>query len=225
MKPFVTGLEAFGYSTSDIKNIHKPAQITILLRYPDPKQYQKVPQRNLQIKNYFSDLNQEIIKKYQLKDVENLDFDSIQTWIEPKFLEKISRDKNIHHILVKKIKGVRVKKSKILKNTSWAWYTVKALIAVQIENQTRGPQSHEERFVVVKARSEKEAAQKFKRHQLRNEEMYFNFKLQIVRWHLIKILDVYELYGITFPDQNSMTEIFSSISEGKVTPETAWIIK
>jgi hypothetical protein len=117
------------------------------------------------------------------------------------------------------IEGFRRKK---LKSPKRRWYAVRARFAIQVERQTKGRQSYEDRIVLVRAKSFKHAMKRF-RKSVKTENYsapYLNSRGRMVRWHLERIIYVYEtdLKHVSSDD----TEVYSHIKTRKMKPKYEW---
>jgi hypothetical protein len=85
-----------------------------------------------------------------------------------------------------------LRKRKLRPNRQKKWYAVQAQFAVEIEGQTRGLQTVEERIILVKAASAEEAERKAHEDFAIYSEPYLNDDYQVVRWQFEAILDIYD---------------------------------
>jgi hypothetical protein len=103
---------------------------------------------------------------------------------------------------------------------SRAWFCVWAIIAVQIEGHRKGAVTVEDRLVLVKAFSAKEAASRVRRTTKRETQPYLNLDGELVRWQLVSVKDVFELFDdVIDPDG---TEVYSKLRRIPMRPELAW---
>ncbi len=123
----------------------------------------------------------------------------------------------VHSILIERISGYPRRKEL---QHSLSWYCVRALVAIQIEGQTRGNQSVEDRFVIVRAFSFKDAERRLQREWCDYATPYLNSDSRLVRWQLDKVVDVYEIYGDEI-DPNG-TEIYSQLISRRMKPAYQW---
>ncbi len=232
MSPFLLGLEKFGLTLQKLKNISQPIKVTLTFQDPKAIHYQNfsLPERKEKLENFFLKTIKKFLKQYNITAYDTLDTSTtslaiLKTWTDAKTLEQWTKDPSLHHILIEKIEGKKLIKSSPNKTASQtkSWYTVKALLVLQIENQTTGTQTTEERYFLVKARSVTEARQKAVQACRSSEEPYFNHQLLLLRWKLIKITDVYELYPSDNPEKIPLVETYSSLKIKKITPLTSWI--
>ena len=95
--------------------------------------------------------------------------------------------KGVNFVSIRSIEGLRRRKQP----TALEWYCVRALVVVEVEGQTRGLQTTEDRFVLVRARSFKEAERRLGSHWREYSRPYLNSDGEQVRWKLEKVVDVY----------------------------------
>lgn len=101
-----------------------------------------------------------------------------------------------------------------------SWYCVRALVAIQVEGQTKGRQAIEDRFVVVKARSMSDAEKRLKKHWQEYGDPYLNSDGLAARWNFEKVIDVYEMVPTEI--DSAGTEVYSSLSARKFKSNDVW---
>jgi hypothetical protein len=100
------------------------------------------------------------------------------------------------------------------------WFAVKARFAIQIEGQTAGLQSYEDRIVIVKACSFEDAENKLQPQFKQYSAPYLNPHGFMARWAYERILDCYEI-GDEEIDARG-TEFFSVLARRRMMPKYAW---
>lgn len=100
------------------------------------------------------------------------------------------------------------------------WYAVQARFAIQIEGQTKGMQSYEDRIIVVKALSPEDAERRLHREFRDYAAPYLNPYYELVRWKFERVLDVYQISDDAFDPKG--TEVFSVLRERRMRPEFKW---
>ena len=81
-------------------------------------------------------------------------------------------------------------------------------------------QTIEERIVLVKAFSPKDADERLRREWEAYAEPYLNSDGELVRWRMEEIIDVYEL-GETEIDPKG-TEVYSVLTQRRMRPQYEW---
>jgi uncharacterized protein DUF4288 len=123
----------------------------------------------------------------------------------------------VHSILVKHISGY-TRRRKLQHPLSW--FCLRALVAIQIEGQTHGNQSIEDRFVIVRALSAKDAKRCLQSEWLDYATPYLNSDSRLVRWNLEKVVDVYEMIGDEINPKG--TEVYSRLRSRRMKPAYQW---
>ena len=103
------------------------------------------------------------------------------------------------------------------------WFAVQARFAIQVEGQTTGLQSYEDRIVLVKAASFEQAKSKLQPEFKQYATPYLNPRGFMVRWAFERVLDGYEI-GDEEIDPRGM-EVFSVLARRRMKPEFAWKTK
>jgi hypothetical protein len=123
---------------------------------------------------------------------------------------------------VDSVRVVRIKGRSRRRQTHRApgWFAVKARFAVQIEGQTKGMQTCEERIVLVIARSfaeaERKAMREFRQYEVPSLTMMGHFYRSVFE----TILDTYNVYEDAI-DPNG-TEVFSELKQRRMKPGYEW---
>lgn len=102
------------------------------------------------------------------------------------------------------------------------FFCFNVVIQIQIEGVQKGNQMIDECFLMVTARNLEQAERKLKRHFKREEDVYLNYKGQMVRWSLERIEESY-LTFIT-PEENfeKPVEVFSKLKQRRLKRENIW---
>lgn len=122
-----------------------------------------------------------------------------------------------HYVKVLKIKGMSRKRET---RRTPRWFAVKARFAVQIEGQTKGMQTYEERIILIWARSFAEAERKAMREFRQYETSYLTTSGHFCCWALETVLDTYDV-GDDAIDPNG-TEVFSELKQRRMKPDYEW---
>jgi hypothetical protein len=101
-----------------------------------------------------------------------------------------------------------------------SFYAVRARVAIQIEGETEGFQTIEDRIVLVRARSFEDAEERLASEWESYGEPFLNSRGERVRWHLEEVVDVYDL--LTNKIDPKGTEVYSRLSRRKMKPEFEW---
>lgn len=131
-------------------------------------------------------------------------------------IPRLLRIAAIERVWIDKIPGRRKRKPK----PRLRWFTVHARVAIQIEGQTRGSQTYEDRFVAVKATSVKDAERRLRPEFRAYAAPYLNSDGEMVRWALEEIVDVYDT-GETELD-GVCVEVYSILKRRRMRPERVW---
>jgi Domain of unknown function (DUF4288) len=143
----------------------------------------------------------------------------LRATVRAKDVATIASFPEIDWVTVRKIQGLRPKRKKP-KSEELELYCVRAKVAIQIEGQTRGRQTWEDRFVLVLARSSDDAEARLEKQWIEYAKPYLNPAGYMVRWQLEKIVDVYHtFYSVIDPKE---TEVFSSLHERNIKPAYEW---
>jgi hypothetical protein len=122
----------------------------------------------------------------------------------------------LNHVWIDSIDGLKAVKHK----PSLSWFTVHARFAIQIESQTKGMQTYEERFVAVKATSFEEAVRIVRPEFRAYARPYLNPAGEMVRWQFEKVVNVYDMGEVQF--DGSPVEVFSTLKKRRMRPDLAW---
>ncbi len=104
-------------------------------------------------------------------------------------------------------------------------WSIKARFAVQIEQQTTGLQTVEERILLVTAPDEETARQLLLPTFADYAEPYLNSAGCLVRWQFEQFLDAYEVEAGALASQlpPEGLEVFSETKSRRLTPARAWL--
>jgi len=101
-----------------------------------------------------------------------------------------------------------------------AWFAVKARFAIQYEDQTQGMQEYEDRILLVRGRSFKDAERKAMREFRQYGMVLLTSTGHFYRWTFEAILAIYETF-IDEIDPNG-TEVYSEMKKRRIKPEYEW---
>ena len=128
----------------------------------------------------------------------------------------LSRNDTVSYCSIQEIEGKKVKKP------NRSFISVKVRIGIRVEGFNKGRQSYEDRIVLVKAKSTKDAKLKVKKGVKKESVPYLNSNGRLVNWKFEKILDAYETGIVSLKEYNEKygVEVFSRIRHRKITPLT-----
>jgi hypothetical protein len=98
---------------------------------------------------------------------------------------------------------------------------VRALVGIQVEGQTSGYQTFEERIVLIRARSPKDACRRLAKEWREYAFPGINSMGGLFRWQLEEILDVYELFADHI-DLDRGTEVYSRLGKRLAKGRPQW---
>jgi hypothetical protein len=99
------------------------------------------------------------------------------------------------------------------------WYCVRALVVVEVEGKVRGVQTTEDRFVLLKASSFKDAERRLRPQWREYAQPYLNSEGEQVRWKLEKVVDVYATGDRKIDPRGA--EVYSKLSARRMKPVRA----
>ena len=109
---------------------------------------------------------------------------------------------------------------KLKQSRTLDWYAVQARFAIQVEEETKGMQSYEDRIMVVKASSPDDAERRLRREFRDYATPYLNSNYEMVRWNFERVLHVYQMNDAEFNPKG--TEVFSVLRGRRMRPEFEW---
>jgi len=132
-------------------------------------------------------------------------------------LDRVRELRGIGYIWVRRVEGLRCSPRKPQEE----WFAVRGRVMIQIEGQRKGLQKYEERILLVRARTFREAERRALREFVNYAKLlYLNPSGRIVRWKLEKIIDVYET-DLEELDPRG-TEVWSSLHSRRMRKEYEW---
>jgi hypothetical protein len=127
----------------------------------------------------------------------------------------LARRRDVRDVWVNDIEGRRKRPRKM----GLSWFCVWGVVAIQVEGNT-GSLNLEDRFVLVKARFAEDAQKRLERMWAGYAEPYLNPHGYLVRWQLIAIRGVYDLFEDTIDPRG--TEVYSRLRRVRMRPEFLW---
>lgn len=103
-----------------------------------------------------------------------------------------------------------------------SYFCFKTIFQIQIEGHTKGLQTYEERFVLVKATSWDKAEAKVIKQFKDKEEPYLNGYGEMVRWKFESIEESYYTSVETEDGFHTPVEIFSKLKARRLKKENIW---
>lgn len=122
----------------------------------------------------------------------------------------------VNHVQLDTIEGLRKKP----RRHELRWFCVWGVVAIQIEAQVKGLIDLEDRLVLVRATDPDDAQRRLQREWSKYAEPYLNPNGYLVRWQLIAVRDVYELFEDTLDPGG--TEVYSRLRKVRLRPEYRW---
>lgn len=101
-----------------------------------------------------------------------------------------------------------------------AWYCVRALVVIRVEQAKAGMQNTEDRFVVVRASSFEDAKKRLRKQWREYATPYLNSEGQMVSWSLDKVIDVYNTDETELDPAGA--EVYSKLGQRRMRPEYVW---
>ncbi len=124
----------------------------------------------------------------------------------------------IDMVKIVRIKGLRRKR--VPRSRTPGWFAVKARFALQIEGETGGMQTCEDRIVLVLAHSPHEAGRRAMREFRPYEAPGLTTTGHFRRMAFESILDIYDLYEDTIRPEG--TEVYSEFRRRRMKPAYEW---
>jgi len=222
MRATLLGLEDYRLKLGDLRRLgDRRIGISVSLRAPDFKPLFPLPpqERNAWLLEFLNRALEGVRSRWPGTVIvprgKSLPWTSDST-IEARNLPDILRYPELSGVSVEKIPGLRKKRAP----RQLSFFAVRGRVAIQVEGQTEGMMSMEDRIVLVRAFSFDDAEHRLKANWESYAEPYLNPDGAMVRWQLVEIEDVYEL------DTNEIdprgTEAYSRLSRHRVRPELVW---
>jgi hypothetical protein len=132
-------------------------------------------------------------------------------------LDRIRRLPGVGHIWVRGVEGLRRSRGKPQEE----WFAVRGRVMIQVEGQKKGLQSYEDRILLVRAPSSRDAERRAVREFFDYAKLvYLNRAGRMIRWKLEKIIDVYETDMKDLDPKG--TEVWSSLHSRRMRKEYEW---
>jgi hypothetical protein len=212
--------------TKKISPDKRMAFATIYVKYPNWKMVAKL---NLPDRKKFRD---EFLKANFQKLIDKKYFDTYElvgtkrrpSGVKAKLtlasILKLTKQTFIDNIFIYQIEGAKEKPDKPIYN----FFCVKMTVSIQVEGFTKGMQSCEDRYVLVKASSVESAYTKVKKQGKQYGEPYLNSDARLVRWKIESYDDCFATDITSIDDFNKPegVEVFSKLKSRKITSDRTW---
>ena len=229
---WISGLDDFGLSKAELRNLGgTPVTVEVTIHippytYPSSLQFRtlirKSPtERRELVHQWRVRAHEKLRKEIPVENLAAISFNNdpvgFRFIIAAKEVGKLFSLRHAESIRIKAIKGIRCKARR---EHDSRYYAVKARFAIQVEEQTTGMQTYEDRILLVNASSEKEAKKLAMREFREYETPTLSTTGHFYRWGFEKILDIYETFD-TAIDANG-TEVYSELKDRRMKPEYEW---
>lgn len=225
-KPSVYWLDEFGLSLNQLTSLGSlKVELHVYLRHIDEKRLFrfKPSQRAERIEEHYESLLSRVKKNWRDGPIQiswtRRQPRGFSASVEARHVSRLLRMPEIGSIWLNEIPG---RKRKSVKPKE-CWFAVQARFAIQVEGQTSGLQTYEERIVMVKAFSFEDAERRLQPEFKEYGTPYLNPYGFMARWKFERVLDVYEI-GDEKIDPRGI-EVFSVLKRRRVKPEFAWRAK
>ncbi|OQP44205.1 hypothetical protein A4D02_35600 [Niastella koreensis] len=133
---------------------------------------------------------------------------------------KLTKQSFIENIFIHQLDGAKEKQNK----PTYNFFCVKMTVSIQVEGLTKGMQSCEDRYVLVKAQTVESAYNKVKKQEKQYGEPYLNSDARLVRWKIESYDDCFAMNITSIDDFNKPegVEVFSKLRSRKITSDRAW---
>jgi hypothetical protein len=128
---------------------------------------------------------------------------TIDAVVPARVVRRLATTPQVNHVVVNAIQGRR----KRPRPRTLTWHCVWGIVAVQIEGQAGGLVTVEDRLMLVRGWDKADAQRRLRRTWATYAEPYMNLQGRLVRWQLVEVQDVYEMYDDTIDPRG--TEVFS----------------
>ena len=222
-QPLIFGLDEFGLSVAKLTSLASvEIKVHVYLRHIDEKSLFKFkPSERMEKMKLHYEL---LLARVRTNWVDGpLEINSTRRQprgfsasIESRHVSRLLRMPEIGSIWLDKIPG---RKRSTLRPKE-RWFAVQARFGIQVEGQTTGLQSYEDRIVIVRAINLEDAEKKVQPRFKQYATPYLNSRGFMVRWAYERILDVYEIIDEKIDTPG--TEIFSVLARRRMKPEYRW---
>ena len=173
-------------------------------------------QRNERIKNHYETLLSRVKRKWNAGGLEISCIGNqprgFGANVEARRVSELLRMPEISDIWLDEIPG----RKRRCPSPRKIWFAVRARFAIQVEGQTTGLQTYEDRIVLIRAFSPEDAKRMLRPEFRRYGRPYLNPDGLMVRWAFERVLDVYEILEEAIDPRG--TEVFSALAHRRMKP-------
>ena len=141
---------------------------------------------------------------------------TIDAVVPARVVRRLATLPQVNYVSVNAIQGRRRR----ARARTLAWHCVWGIVAVQVEGRTDGLVTVEDRLMLVRAWDKGDAQRRLRRAWSTYAEPYMNGDGCLVRWQLVEVQDVYEMYGDAIDPRG--TEVFSRLRAVRFRSEHRW---
>jgi len=181
---------------------HQPRQRNLKLRAALKKQFK-------QLANRFPEAH--LISRDQRRGSWTLDGE-----LPARRVSALASQSEVQELTILSIDGRR----RTLVRPTLGWFCVWGVVAIQIEECTRGNVSVEDRFILVKAYDATDACRRLRQEWSSYARPYLNPDGYLVRWQLASVQDVYAVMQAELDPRG--TEVYSRLRTERMKPEYRW---
>ncbi|MGB0983724.1 MAG: DUF4288 domain-containing protein [Saprospiraceae bacterium] len=211
-------LDAYKTTTTALESSNPKVTASIYLKYPNYKQWLKLkPKKRIEAIRTAQNEQFEAFKTDLAAlsvDTSKMELHQIEVTLPYQNLLQIEPNIAIERVFIHKIDGVETENEA----SDSSFFGVKARCVIQVEGQKRGQQSVEERILLVRAKSFKQAKKRVQKAFKKYETPYLNTEGYQIIWKLDKIVEVYDtgVVDIKEFDSKEGVEVFSRIKSRKL---------
>jgi hypothetical protein len=211
-------LDAYQTTTTALESSNPTVTASIYLKYPNYEAWLELkPKKRLEAIRTAQNEQFEAFKEdlTALKvDTASMELHQIEVSLPYQELLEIEPNVAVGRIFIHKIEGLE---TEALTPES-SFFGVKARCVIQVEGQRRGQQNVEERILLVKASSFKQAEKRVKKAFKKYEKPYLNTEGKQIVWKFDKIVDIFDtgVVDIEEFDSKEGVEVFSRIKNRKL---------
>jgi hypothetical protein len=222
-KPRVIGLEGFRLSLAGLKRLgDRPVRLTVQLvgRSVSALRHLRPRQREARLRDTLADQLERLRRRFP--EVEFISRGkrkpswTIDAVLPARHVLELASKPEVNHVHLDTIEG----RSQNPRRHGPRWFCVWGVVAVQIEEQVQGFITLEDRLVLVRANDPDDAQHKLQGKWSKYAEPYLNPNGYLVRWQLVNVRDVYELFEDTLDPRG--TEVYSRLRKARLRPEYRW---
>ncbi|RAI94786.1 DUF4288 domain-containing protein [Algoriphagus yeomjeoni] len=224
MKFKILGIE----NINELDSYPEIINVRIHLKYPDymdilylaPKKRLKVIRQRQ--RDNFKEFVKEIKEKEYIKTGTNTSPSGLELTCSKKELLDFTKNPIIDHIAIASMQELADLDYEPIE----LYFAVKTRFAIQIENREKGLQDYEDRILLIKATSVKDAEKKLIKGFEEYEKPYINGHGELVRWKFEEFSDWYETSYSSLDDmledEQKGIEIFSVLKSRRLNCERMW---